>query len=200
MVVVVVALFGLLATASPFIYGWVTNRQRRAEKKEDWARQDAVAAQQIADEERKTAAAEEAARRNEERQNEIAAQAAEAAHLLEINTAIVAETASATHAQLESLEDGQKIIHSLVNSDMTAMMEATLLATEMMVDALKLVASEDTDGEMAAKIAAGEVKIARLKADLSDRLFRQEEAEAEVAANTQTSVGEAKNRADHGGD
>lgn len=166
MVVVVVALFGLLATASPFIYGAVTNRQRRLEKREDWDRQDLVAA------------------RAEAAQTALVRQAEEASRLLRENNVIVAESAVDTAHHLQELGDGQKVIHGLVNSNLTAAMQATLLATEMMVEALRQTSGPDTDGVMASKIAAGEAQIHKLKNDLRDR-FEQQTASDQAAARGQ---------------
>jgi uncharacterized membrane protein affecting hemolysin expression len=132
--VVLVAL--IVSLISPTVLAWINGRQRRADKQEDWARQDAVAAQ-----------------------------AAEAASLLLAENKKVAESAQTTHDQLTQ-------IHTLVNSNMTASMQADHDSTVLLLAALRAnvalrggEANEDT--RVAIKTAEG--RLAELEAQLTDR-------------------------------
>jgi len=103
------------------------------------------------------------------RQDEVAAKAAEAARLLLAANERVAETAKVTNGKLD-------VIHTLVNSNMTAAMQAELDATirehAMMIEvvALKQSAGHEPSVTSLAAIEATERKIAELQAALRDRL------------------------------
>ena len=99
--VIVVALF--TSITAPLILSLLVNRQHRADKRMDYARQDAVAA------------------KAEETAALLLASQKKAAELLVENNAAVAETAAAAQAQLTT-------IHTLVNSSLTASMEGQLEA------------------------------------------------------------------------
>lgn len=115
----------------------VEDDARRRDKQEDYARQDAVAAQAaeaarlLSDRQDQIAArAAEDSRRLLARQDTLAdqakesvAQAKEAAAILKTNTEAVAKTAEETKGQL-------KIIHTLVNSTLTASMQGLLDSTK----------------------------------------------------------------------
>ena len=149
----------VVAVIGPLILTWLTGRQRAHEKKQDWERQDAVAA--------------EAARQ----QKEVADQAAEAARLLVKQNELVAETARQTHDKLE-------VIRVDVNSNMTAAMQAELDATirehAMMkeVITLKEAAGSRPTEEARVAVKATEDRIAELRAKLRDRLTSTEHLEA----------------------
>jgi hypothetical protein len=142
----------------PALVAWVQSRNRRAEKKQDYAREDAVAKQ-----------AAEAARLLVERQDAIAARATETAKLLATNTAAVAESAQRTSDKLD-------VIHVLVNSNMTAAMQAEFDATtreaamiQEVMD-LKRAAGTAPTVEALAALESARAKIAQLGATLADRL------------------------------
>jgi len=135
----------------------------------DWNRQDAVAARvEMAAEQAK-----EAARLLVERQDAAAGKAAEAATLLVRNTANVAEAAAATNQKLD-------VIHTLVNSSMTAAMQSELEATRRLVSGLveiidlKKAAGTDPTTEALALVKATNDRIAELSAALSDRLSQSD--------------------------
>jgi hypothetical protein len=149
--VVVVAV--IVSVISPMIVGLMqTNqrqaeaRDRRSEKIEDWARQDAVAAQ-----------------------------AAQAADLLLQQNRKVAEAAVVTSQKLD-------VIHVLVNSNMTAAMQSELDATvrelAMMREVIRLneAAGHEPSSESLSAVKATETRIAKLRAELQDRLKQAEVA------------------------
>lgn len=115
-----VALIATTGTiVSPMILAIITNRGRHADKLEDFARQDAVAAK-----------AEEAAALLLRHGEEVAAQAAEAATLLlAANERVAGQSARATKTMQTQLNQ----IHTLVNSQLTAAMRAELTATEALL-------------------------------------------------------------------
>jgi hypothetical protein len=138
---VVVALIVLFGTVtSPLFLSYLNNRQRRDERREDYARQDAVAEQ-----------------------------AAEAARLLLESNKRVAATAVITNGKLD-------VIHTLVNSNMTAAMQAELDRTqEVLVMLREVIALNEAAGRAAspetlARIDATERKVGELVAALNDRL------------------------------
>jgi hypothetical protein len=142
---------------------YLTNRTRRAEKVEDWARQDAVAAQ-----------AAEAARLLLEQQRATTAAAERVAR-------VTAETSADAAEQL-------KAIHTLVNSDMTAARSGELAQNRLLLVALKKVIELDrAAGRPPTKddreaVTGVELRIAELEAVLADRLAAQRKVEAAAAA------------------
>jgi hypothetical protein len=142
----------VVAVVGPLLLAWLTNRQRRSDKREDWARQDAVAEK-----------------------------AAEAAKLLLAANERVAKTAAETNGKLD-------VIHTLVNSNMTAAMQAELDATsrELVslreITALKQAAGLEPTPAALAAVQATEAKIAELTAALRDRLAQTALAEQQAAA------------------
>jgi hypothetical protein len=128
------------STTSPLLLAYLTNRNNRQIKQEDYARQDAVALQ-----------------------------AAKAASLLLAANERVALSATMTNSKLD-------VIHTLVNSNMTAAMQAEFDATTrelaMMreVIALKQTAGHDPSVDTLAAIKMTEAKISELQAALKDRL------------------------------
>lgn len=130
----------------------VEARVRREEKKEDWARQDAVATQ-----------------------------AAEAARLLLVANEEVAAAARVTDGKLD-------VIHTLVNSNMTASMQSELDAKKGQVVlmrevvTLKQAAGQEPTKAALASIEAAESRISELEAALSDRRKQQDVVEAQEGA------------------
>lgn len=90
----------IVSVIAPAIVGFITASQRRADKKQDWDRQDQVAANAAA------AAA--------------AAQAAAAAAQVTADKVVTAA---------QTTDDKLNVIHGLVNSSMTAALQAELTAT-----------------------------------------------------------------------
>jgi hypothetical protein len=137
---------------------WWNTRSRRKDKEQDWARQDAVAAQ-----------------------------AAKAAELLLVANERVAQTAEVTNGKLD-------VIHTLVNSNMTAAMQAQLVALQGQLVLMNRVATlkgeagtKPNENEVAA-IVAVEAQIAELGAALKDRLAATETAAAAAAAAVTTTT------------
>jgi len=142
---------------APLILAHRTERMHREDRLADYERQDKVAR-----------AAEQTATDLIASQKRIADQAAEAARLLLDANERVAKTAQVTNGKLD-------VIHTLVNSNMTAAMQAEYDATvrelAMMreVLALKEAAGGSPGPESEAAIAATEAKLAQLAAALEDR-------------------------------
>jgi hypothetical protein len=111
------------------------------------------------------------------RQDEVAARAAEAARLLLAANERVAETAAVTNGKLD-------VIHTLVNSNMTAAMQSEFDATTrelaMMREVIRLnkVAGTEPSVDALAAVTATEAKIAELDNQLVDR--RKQTAVAEL--------------------
>lgn len=154
------------AMASPLLMAWLTNRHAAAKEERDHARQDAVAAE-----------AATVAKLLLERQAEVSAATAEAAHLLKVNTKAVAETAAETHNQL-------KVIHTLVNSTLTAAIkaqyDATMRELAMMREVidLKRKSGHEPSEDALAAVKATEATIAELRTILADRLAQTKAAAA----------------------
>lgn len=140
---------------------------RRVEKREDYARQDAV-----------TERAESATRLAAQAAEAVKAQAAKAAELL-----IASDEKNAARADVMSGK--LDVIHTLVNSNMTAAMtseyEAIRREYAMMLEVidLKKVAGHEPTLQTLATLKATEAKIAELAATLDDR-SRGDEAAAET--------------------
>jgi hypothetical protein len=148
-----------LVLLGPLLLAWLNGRQRRAEKREDYARQDEVA----------------------ERATEVAKQAQEAATLLvEDNQRVAKAAALATSKTFGKLDE----IHTLVNSNMTAAMQAEFDATvrelAMMREVIGLHAAAgrapSTEAESA--VTATESRIAELRAALEDRHTAQDRVDS----------------------
>lgn len=155
----------IVSVVAPVVLSWLTNRQRRAERIEDYARQDAVAD------------------RLTKRQNEVAAQAAEAAALLlAANERVAAQTAEASEATQAQLRQ----IHTLVNNDMTkaiqAQYDALVQVVTMMrvIAGLKLKAGLAPDRDDAAAIEATLAQLAELGATITDRVSAAKVGEAQL--------------------
>jgi hypothetical protein len=142
---------------APLILAHRTERMHREDRLADYERQDKVAR-----------AAERTAVDLIASQKRIADQAAEAAALLLAANERVARTAQVTNGKLD-------VIHTLVNSNMTAAMQseydATVRELAMMreVLALKQAAGGSPGAEALTAITATEVKLAELAAALEDR-------------------------------
>ena len=147
-IVAVVALFGTMF--SPLILAWLTGRQRHADKLEDYARQDAVAAAA----------------------NKAAKEAADAAALL------IKTNQENSDKQLDKLG----VIHTLVNSGMTAAIQAELDATIRELALMhEIIDLKVTSGGKPLPVAERavvltEARVAELTAVLKDRKLATEAA------------------------
>jgi hypothetical protein len=182
LVPVVVAIFS--AVTAPLFLMWWMNRQRRKDKEQDYARED-----KIREEDR-------------ERQDAIADQAAEAASLLLDSNARVAAAAAVAnarqaergkelHHKLTKVGDTVDVVHTLVNSDKTAAMQAQLDSTErelvMMRENAELhkLLGRDPSAEALAAIKAAQVKIEELRAELTARHEQAAIAEQQMEAHSE---------------
>jgi hypothetical protein len=133
-------IIAISSTASPLTLSYLTNRHNRADRLEDWARQDAVAAK-----------------------------AATTASLLVENNKKVAQSTAITNTKLD-------VIHTLVNSNMTAALQSELGAVKRELVLIREVMKLNrADGhEISVETLATEqtavVKVAELSAALLDRL------------------------------
>ena len=159
----IVAVGALITTV---INGW----QIRAGKKQDYERQDAVAAQAAV-----------AAALLEERQNAAEEKAAEAATLLlAANERVAKQSADAAEVTNGKLNQ----IHELVNSSLTAQMEEAYAAlTQQLVLMREVIALHTAAGRQPSQDALNAIgiierKVAELGATLSDRAKATEIADA----------------------
>lgn len=153
MVIVLVAIVGVFGSVvGPALLAYLNGRQRRAEKREDYARQDQVA-------DRVTEAA--------DRTKAVAEQAAEAARLLVASNAVAAKTAAHTAAITNGKLDQ---IHTLVNSTLTEAIEAQLEATLEQLAMMRRALAGETVPPSLESMAALEAKIADTRASLTERI------------------------------
>lgn len=129
------------ATLTPPIAAWWTNRTRRQEKEEDWARQDKVA-ERLLEEGKKNA--------------QSVAKVAE----------VAAETAKVTDKKLDQ-------IHTVVNSQFTAIKKALLRATERELVLLTHIAGKRPTKDQAAEIEATQKQIKELRLEIEVRVEAQ---------------------------
>jgi hypothetical protein len=203
----IAGIVAISTTTSPLILAFFTGRQRHNETLESYARQDEVARlakeQAAADQRRLTEVAtqakgvavqaKEAADLLLASNAEVAAKAAEAADLLLKSNAEVAATAKEQGAKLD-------VIHTLVNSNMTAAMQAeydaTLRELAMMKEVrdLRLEQGQKPTPDVIGAIAATEARASELKAQLDDRQ-KQAALVASQAAIAETGADEAKDAA-----
>jgi hypothetical protein len=183
-------------TVAPLAVGYFQFRLGRAERAEndrrrteDNARQDTIAAKAT----EVAAQAREAARLLAKRQDEIAAQAAEAARLLveqqNASTAKAAEAASlllasnervaanaeSTNDKLGAIKATGDLVHSLVNSNLTASKQSeldatiTTLALTQEIISLKGVAGQQPSADTLAAVEILKKRISELKTEIVDR-------------------------------
>jgi hypothetical protein len=165
-----VAIAGILAASivGPALLSQLSARQRRAERKEDYARQDAVAA-----------AAEDREQRQEAAAKEVAVQAKEAAELLlaeqRATTARTDEVARVA-AEATARTDGKlNQIHELVNSTLTGAMQSQLVAMEAQLAMIRRWQPDETT-----EINVLAEAVAELRSKLADRAKQTEVADAQV--------------------
>ncbi len=154
------------ATVSPILMAWVVAKQRRADKQEDWRREDQVAARAL------TVAAELSVT-----QEKAAVKAAEVARLLLDTNEQVAATAKVTNNKLD-------VIHTLVNSNMTSALQDQLIAIKSnLIMAEEVIALKKAQGQSSTEeslnlILGLKIKISELEAQLNDRLEQTKKASA----------------------
>jgi hypothetical protein len=116
--VIVVAL--IVSLISPMVLGYLTNRARMADKREDWARQDAVAAQ-----------AAEAAALLLEQNKQVAETAIETNRKLDVVHVLVnSDMTSSLRAQLVALRGQVVVLHKLMRTDAHDTTDAEMAALE----------------------------------------------------------------------
>jgi hypothetical protein len=191
--VVFVAL--IVSVFAPLILAWVTGRQQRMSKQQDWDRQDALAKRA---EDAAAALAERTAAALRKSQEDAAAAVSRVSDRLAANQAevmrrgdevarLAAKSQAETNTQL-------KQIHTLVNSDMTAARQEELNQTRQALDALQRIIARDYEDERApseadlAAVVEKEARIEELTAILADRRVQQlvvekEQAEAKTTAD-----------------
>lgn len=179
----------LAAIVAPCILAWLNGRLRqeelresaklrREEKLEDWRRQDEVARR-----------AEIVAKQLLDKQKETVAHTEEAAALLVENNKVVAKTAKITNSKLD-------VIHTLVNSNMTAALQSEVDATRAQVILMKEViglrvdAGQRPDSDAVKTLAVLESKVAELDANLKDRLEQTKIADAQIFIAKEQALGQ----------
>lgn len=144
------------------------SRIRAEERREDWARQDEVA--------------DRLARRTDEaaaRAHEVAMQTQEAAQLLLVNNRAVAAQSRAANTKLD-------VIHTLVNSNMTAALQGELdaaraqLVTLRELIGLRVAQGQEPNDDTRSALATLEDKVGRLAANLRDRIAQTAVADAQI--------------------
>jgi hypothetical protein len=175
-VVLIAAITAASSVFAPVLLLIFNNRAQRSLKKQDWDRQDAVAAQ-----------AAEAARLLLARQETIAAKAREAAGLLVESNERVADAARAATQETNGKLD---VIHKLVDGHMTESMQSEHDATKrelvllLHVVELNKAMNRDPGIDALAEIEATRKKIAELGAKLAERLRQVQLAEQNIASPT----------------
>ena len=159
-IIIVALIVGVTGVITPALLAHLANRSRAQEKREDWARQDAVA----------------------DRVAEAAERAAGAARLLLAANERVAATAAETNTKLDA-------IHTLVNSNMTAAMQAELTAVEAQRVVLQeVVALKEANGvpadESRATIETLNNRVNELRAVLTDRVEQTRVANLQAGSTT----------------
>lgn len=125
----------VVAIVGPCILAWLTGRQRSREKHEDWLRQDEVAA----------------------RVEKVAKDAAN-------NAKVANTTLQSVAADVKIVVEGNDKIHTLVNSNLTSLMESKLVVLENLVE---LQRATKVSGKAISKT---EQEITTLRSELSDRV------------------------------
>jgi len=134
------------AMLSPLLLAWLTNRSRRLEKQEDYARQDLVAEKAAA----------------------VAKKAEEAARLLAISTKTAEAASNILIGKVDKVATVTDQVHILVNSKLTATTQKLRDRTAQTLNALR----RETGNE--AEIRVLEQDLKDLDAELSDRAAQQQ--------------------------
>lgn len=175
------------AAVLPFLMKWQDNRAQARHDREKEERERRLRAEDYARQDARDAKIEEAARLLVERQDQVAAQTKQTADLLAANNEKVAATAKIHEAKLDQ-------IHTLVNSNLTAALEAELAAHRSGLMALKELAeyriahNEPVSETTARRIEETEAAITGKSSELADRLRQT----ATAAAQLKVDMGGAK--------
>lgn len=145
--VLIIAVAIFSSVTAPLIMVMITERQRRKEKLQDWQREDRVAEE-----------------------------AAKAAKLLAKNTAQASRSAERAEVGAARSEAKLDQIHTLVNSNLTAALNAELNATVALLE--NLVAADEPGSEV--RIDKLRATVAELRANLEDRLKQTALAEEQL--------------------
>jgi hypothetical protein len=155
-VILVAMIAGVLG---PGVLAYITGRQRRSEKLDDYARQDKVAAEAAAAAQNLQISQAALAQQAADASTLAATQAAEAARLLVVSNAAQATAAKETSEKLT-------VIHGLVNSSLTEAISSELASTRRELVLLKR-ARRTAESRKAIEVA--ETRIAELTLTISDR-------------------------------
>lgn len=159
----------------PLLLAYLTGRQRSRDKREDWARQDAVAAKADAVAEQARLAAELL----------LAAQKATIKRTDEV-ARLAAEAAAQTAAKLESIDKQGKTIHALVNQKLTDVTHQALVATTALLPLLEEAITRTRAGgnepseKDLKRLEDTRRSIVDLQADLEQRAENQAEVDADA--------------------
>lgn len=155
------AFVAVATVVSPIIVVQQTNKSRRSDKEQEWARLDAVA------------------EKAEVTAKKVAAKVEEAADLLRKNNKLVADSVVETQGQL-------KQIHTLVNSDKDALLQsnlAALIAQQVAlreIITLKRSLNQESDPETAVSMQTVSIRIEEIKAIIADRAKQAELAKQQA--------------------
>lgn len=175
--VVVALILGIMGTlVSPIVLGYLTAREARRIRREDWARADQLAAELAARTDAVATQAAEAARLLAERQDAAAEKAAEAARLLLATNVLAAEQAIAQAAANEATAAQLGAIHVLVNATLSAAMASELVALEQQLELMRELRRPRE------RIDPVEVRVLELRAKLENRRQQTLIADAHTAA------------------
>jgi len=163
---VVVAL--IVSVFAPFIMGLVSGKRTK-----DAIAQAAAKRKEERDQEAEDRRAEK--QQDWDRQDLVAERVAQAAKDLAVNDATVNE-------KLKALDDGQKVNHILLNSNMTRAMQADLDGKLLLLLALRRLTGpgEEASQEDADLILVTEAKVIELEKDLAERAAQQKAVDAEL--------------------
>lgn len=170
--VILALIVAVPASLSPLVLRWWDSKsiadakekeaeERRTDKEQDWARQDAVADKLIASNAKVAASA-------------------------KASSDIIAASAALTEEKLAELKVGQDQVHTLVNSNLTAAMEAQLEALEgklivqVQMHEYKKEAGKKLEPEAIASMEETTRKIADLKKSLEERAIQTKIADKKV--------------------
>lgn len=171
-------LVAVIAVVSPGILALLTGWQNSKGKREDWRRQDEVAARAEAAAEKVSEVADQAASAAAllvKRQDDAAEAARQAAEdLVDANENLKKETARAASIVNGKLDQ----IHTLVNSNLSAAMDDRLTAIRALIVALEQAADQSSAAR--SRIQALENTAIELEAQLADRRRQTKVAEAQV--------------------
>lgn len=146
----------LVSVVAPLLTIVITSWVRSREKKQDWARADALAKVQS------------------DALEVVAAQAREAARLLVVNNELVAESARAAAAAAAQANKKLDVVHGLVNSGLTESKLATFNATQWGLVLLRRLIAGDPHpaSDDLALVIQTEKNLTEMRADLADREVR----------------------------